>query len=116
MRPEAPGMWAKDLMIPNFAIFRNCRHGGGGGGVVRVVTPWRALGGGKIHTQEHHLPQDCWSYQASVQGLFIPLCWGGKGSFITDNPPGPTWSPFTTCRVMGVSIITQILHGGMERH
>ena len=35
------------------------------------------------------------------------LVWG---SFITDHPPGPTKSPFTTCRVRGV-YITQILHG-----
>ena len=24
----------------------------------RVVTPWRVMGGGEIHSQTHHLPQD----------------------------------------------------------
>ena len=24
----------------------------------RVVAPWRALGGGELHTQAHHIPRD----------------------------------------------------------
>ena len=53
MRPEAPGLWAKDL-IPNFAIIVNCRLGNGQG----YHSP-RVLGGGEIHTEVHQLPQDC---------------------------------------------------------
>ena len=34
----------------------------------------------------------------------------GRGSFTTHHPPGPTWSPFTTCRDRSVYSI-QILNG-----
>ena len=45
MRPEAPGVWAKDS-IPNFAIIGNCRLGNGQGFLFSRMV----LGGGEIHS------------------------------------------------------------------
>ena len=53
----------------------------------RVVTPWRVMGGGEIHSQAHHLPQDVtpwilsWWEQVyigpifGVPNLFSAGCW-----------------------------------------
>ena len=58
-------------------------------GMGRVVTPWRVLGRGEIHTQ--------W--------MLVVLTPQSKDFFriiITDHHPGSTKSPFTTYRVRGV--------------
>ena len=50
-------------LIPNFAF--TSISGTADSGMGRVVTPWRVLGGGEIHTQEYQLlvQRNCW------------LCW-----------------------------------------
>ena len=92
IRPEAPGVGAKDW-IPNFAIIGNCRFRNR----QCCHTPWRVLGGCEIHSEAHYLPQDCWCQgDQSKDSRFV---WG---SFTTDHPPGPTKSPFMTYRVRGI--------------
>ena len=46
MRPEAPAMWENDFIL-NWS-------GTADSGMGRVVTPWRAIRGGEIHTQGCH--------------------------------------------------------------
>ena len=82
MRPEALGMWVKDL-IPNFAIIGNCRlvkyhslEGPGRGGGVKYI-PRGTTNRGTVGFVE---PPD--------QGLY--------------HPPGHTWPLFMTCSVRGV--------------
>ena len=59
-----------------------------------IVTPWRVLGGGESIPRSTGLLV-VWRPQ-SKDSCFV---WG---SFITDHPPGPTKSPFTTCSARGV--------------
>ena len=92
IRPEAPGVWAKDL-IPNFAIIGKCRLGNGAGSSLPGGSGrgWNPNPGApptmRLLVVLRPQPRDSW--------FFV-------GSFIKDHPPGPNKSPFMTCRVRGV--------------
>ena len=92
MRSEAPGVWVD--FIPNVVIFRNCRLGN--------VQGHHSVEGVKSIPRGTTYHRTVGFIEPPVQGLCSLLCRQGKGSFITDHPPGPTLSPFTTCRVRGV--------------
>ena len=85
-------MQAEDL-IPNFAIIGNCRLGNEQGRHSLERPSWEGV---------KSIPR-CTTYHGTVDGRKTPVqgllfVWG---SFITDHPPGPTKSPFMTCRVRG---------------
>ena len=93
-KTEAQGMRPKDF-IPNFAIIGNCR----------LITTWRVLGGGEIHTLRRT------TYHGTIvcrrsQSKYSCFVWG---SFITDLLQVPP-SRFLRHVGWGLSIITQILH------
>ena len=96
-RPKSLEVWAK-CWIHNFTIIWNCRLGNGQvrhslEGPVRGLNPypWAPPTRGLLVLSS---PQ--------FQGLYSLLCRKGKGSFITDHPPGPIWFPFMTYRASGV--------------
>ena len=96
MRPEAPGVWQR-TWFPTFPLSGTADLGTG-----RVITPWRVLGRGEIHTQGHHLPQDCW-----LSKNHLPVdCWLTKDSIITEH----LHAPLLRNAGSGASIINQILH------
>ena len=109
MRPEYPGVWAKDL-IPNFAIIGNSRLGkgqgrnslegsGGGGGREKTIPIWTPPTTGLLVVSGPHSKD-------------YSLLWReGKWSFITDHPTYPIWSPFTTCRVRGCLLLPRFTTG-----
>ena len=69
-------------------------------GMGRVVTPWRVLGEGKIYTQVHRLPHDCWLYVDPSPRTPV-LCVPSRHDQVA----------FYDMQGEGASIITHILHG-----